>query len=587
MIDPLLSLAISVQSNKGVYALLLGSGISRAAGIPTGWEVVLDLIRKVATAEGADCEPDPAAWYEAKAGQRPDYATLLGDIGKSQPERMQLLRSYFEPNEDEREQGLKVPTPAHKAIAELVVGGYIRVIVTTNFDRLMEQALEAAGVVPTVLSTADAIVGAIPLVHQSCTILKVHGDYLDPRIKNTPDELGVYEPSVDRLLDQIFDEYGLIVCGWSAEWDTALRAAIVRCPIRRFTTYWTAVGQLRDAAKQLIECRRAQLATILNADAFFTALAEKIEALVALGSSHPLSPKVAAETVKRYLVDERYRIRLHDLCTEESDKVHHVLSDGNFPVDPSISWDGPSLRQRVLTYETVTETLRTMLVTGCYWDGGEYQRMWADCLERVAQSPEDGAGSIHWLRLRAYLALVLLYSAGMAAVTADQYGTLACLLTKATVRQRGADLPIVQAIYTWSVMDQDGGDLFLNAKGHFTPLSEHLYSVLREDFRGLLPKDERYEECFDRFEYLLGLIHVDLSYNDQDPSPNGWGPVGAYRWRHRHTPQHRAMVKVENEAAAAGDGWQPLQAGLFGGSYQRFQKVKAAFDSFLVRLQWM
>src|SRR5437879_2506745 len=55
MIDPLVSLAFSVHSSKGAYALLLGSGVSRAAGIPTGWEVVLDLIRKVAKLEGEDC----------------------------------------------------------------------------------------------------------------------------------------------------------------------------------------------------------------------------------------------------------------------------------------------------------------------------------------------------------------------------------------------------------------------------------------------------------------------------------------------------------------------------------------------------
>lgn len=35
MIDPSLSLAISVQSNPGVFALLLGSGVSRSAGMPT------------------------------------------------------------------------------------------------------------------------------------------------------------------------------------------------------------------------------------------------------------------------------------------------------------------------------------------------------------------------------------------------------------------------------------------------------------------------------------------------------------------------------------------------------------------------
>ena len=42
-----LNLALSIYSNPGVYALLLGSGISRSAAIPTGWEIVNDLIAKL------------------------------------------------------------------------------------------------------------------------------------------------------------------------------------------------------------------------------------------------------------------------------------------------------------------------------------------------------------------------------------------------------------------------------------------------------------------------------------------------------------------------------------------------------------
>ena len=47
MIDPIHSLAFSIQANRGVYAVLVGSGVSRAANIPTGWEITLDLIRKL------------------------------------------------------------------------------------------------------------------------------------------------------------------------------------------------------------------------------------------------------------------------------------------------------------------------------------------------------------------------------------------------------------------------------------------------------------------------------------------------------------------------------------------------------------
>ena len=57
--------------------------------------------------------------------------------------------------------------------------------------------------------------GAPPLDHIRHMVFKVHGDYLDMRIRNTTTELSRYPREIDQLLDRIFDEYGLIVCGWS------------------------------------------------------------------------------------------------------------------------------------------------------------------------------------------------------------------------------------------------------------------------------------------------------------------------------------------------------------------------------------
>ena len=56
LIDPLLSLAVSMHAQKDVYAVLLGSGVSRSAQIPTGWEVVLDLASRLAAASGEHCK---------------------------------------------------------------------------------------------------------------------------------------------------------------------------------------------------------------------------------------------------------------------------------------------------------------------------------------------------------------------------------------------------------------------------------------------------------------------------------------------------------------------------------------------------
>jgi hypothetical protein len=42
--DATLSLAITLTNTKGATALLLGSGVFSAAGIPTGWGITLDLV---------------------------------------------------------------------------------------------------------------------------------------------------------------------------------------------------------------------------------------------------------------------------------------------------------------------------------------------------------------------------------------------------------------------------------------------------------------------------------------------------------------------------------------------------------------
>ena len=166
MIDPVHSLAFSIQASPGVYAVLVGSGVSRAAGIPTGWEVTLDLIRKLAELHdktfGSD--PDnPERWYKKKFEKDADYADLLDELAETPAERQQLLRGYWEPNDRERDEGEKKPTAAHRAIAALAAQGFIKVIITTNFDRLVETALTDAGVVPTVLSSPRSGSGCTPV----------------------------------------------------------------------------------------------------------------------------------------------------------------------------------------------------------------------------------------------------------------------------------------------------------------------------------------------------------------------------------------------------------------------------------------
>src|SRR3546814_12247823 len=103
--DPRTQLAFSVYENKGVFAVLLGSGLSRSAEIPTGWEITLDLVRRVAIAQGIDEQTDWATWYRDKMGQEPKYSVLLEEVASSTDERRAIMHRNRETNDQDSEEG--------------------------------------------------------------------------------------------------------------------------------------------------------------------------------------------------------------------------------------------------------------------------------------------------------------------------------------------------------------------------------------------------------------------------------------------------------------------------------------------------
>ena len=266
-----------MHAAPGVYAVLVGSGMSSAAGIPTGWQVVQDLIRKVALAEGVDpseVEHQPEEWWAAQGRPEPRYDALLPGLAPTDAARQALLRRYFELLAD----GTQVqPTAGHHALAALAATGRVRVILTTNFDRLIERALDQAGVAPQVIASSGAISGMTPMVHAPTTVIKLHGDYLSLGLRNTPEELASYPEEIKTLLARVFDEYGLLIMGWSAEYDTALVEALESAPSRRYPTFWASFhGDLKEPARRLIAQRQACVIDTAGADEFLEDLVQKV-----------------------------------------------------------------------------------------------------------------------------------------------------------------------------------------------------------------------------------------------------------------------------------------------------------------------
>ncbi|HLH03269.1 MAG TPA: SIR2 family protein [Bryobacteraceae bacterium] len=587
MLDPTLGLAVSLQQAKGVYALLLGSGISRSSGVPTGWEVVQDLIRRVARLHGED-PADPQDWFREKYGTEPDYSTLLAELAPSPAERTKLLQDYFEPNEKDREEGRKLPSAAHRSIAELVASGYIRVILTTNFDRLMERALAEVGIEPSVIGSTDAAKGAMPLVHARCTLIKVNGDYLDPRFKNTVDELNVYEPEMNQLLDRVFDDYGLIVCGWSSDWDTALRAAIERAPNRRFTTYWVTRGEVSERAAQLITLRSAIRLQVAGADEFFKELSDRTAALALLAETDPLSAKVAVARAKQYLPEPRHRIRLYDLVNGQTEHVVHRTALQYFPTgQSSITTD--AFLDRLHRYDSELDILLQLVVALTFFGQPEQtQELLIRVFRRVTEE-SSGSGMTLWIEMQRYPAVRLFYAVGLAAIAANQYGIIGRIahLTRRD-RHTGEEYKAITRLQDHSAVARNVQPQAFGCKEH-TPLSNHLFNTLRNVFRDYLSSETEYAEAFDWFEYLICLLSLDaklsLAAAREMATSNSrdvfrfWVPVGRFGWNHSNVRQDTTKR----------DGQYPpkvkacFAAGIFGdfqteSQMEKYDAVKALVD---------
>lgn len=576
LIDPLLSLSLSLNSNKGIYAILLGSGISNAAGIPTGWEIVIDIIKKVAKLHGEDCAADPESWYLSKYGTAANYSILLNEVAKSPGERRNLLSTYFVPSDEERSVNLKTSTKAHRAIASLVLSGHIKVILTTNFDSLMEDALREKGISPTIISTVDSIQGTLPIIHTSCTVIKLHGDYRDIRIKNTLDELQTYEEPMNTLIDRIFDEFGLIICGWSAEWDHALVSAIERCKSRRFTIYWCTRGIPQGNAKRLIDLRQAEPITIKDADSFFENVQDKVVTLEELNNPHPLSKKTAVASLKRYLPDPTQRIRFHDLVMGETEQLAESITDKHFSVDVRpVNKD--EFLQRVKAYESLSETLRSIFATGCYWGLDEQNYVWVKSLTRLANNWDIHGGITALLDLRLYPVVLVMYAGGIAAVAREKYMFVRELLTETKVSRSGCTYAGVFYLDPMSCFKETYK--FLPCVSQYTPVNQYIYKLLRTDLREILPFEQDFERAFDIFEYLAALLFLDQKV--KDPKYREWevSPYGSYAWKGYGGSNN--VLDFVSKGRSLGENWTVLKQSLFGGSMDRFEQLNEIHTKFL------
>lgn len=521
---------------------------------------------------------DPEKWWEANSTEPLGYSALLAAAAPKPASRQAMLAGYFEP-EDGEDNNSKGPTAAHRAIAQLVKRGSIRVILTTNFDRLTERALQEVGISPQVVHRTDQIDAIQPLAHSQVTVFKLHGDYADLEQRNTVDELETYPEAQQRMLERVLDEYGLIVCGWSGDWDTALVRAIAGTRSRRYPMFWSHYGRLGEEARRLTAQHSAVVIEGKSEDELFTGLVQQVEALGRTAVA-PISRDAAVVRLKRALPDPVRRIELFDLVDQEATRiVNHATADHR-PIHASSEPEAADVFSNSLRgYRADSDVLLHLLANGVFHDDGTHDELWHRAVTRLVRMRDTTPSPYLQVleALRHVPALLATWTIGVASILSDRQE----LLAKALSRPLWA--------YPHSGHPRRGPAWFLNphgilhAAGLHTmhraengnkliyPQSNWLKETLREPFLIVEPSDSAYREACSRFEFLASMIAMDT---DQpafaDPRAgeflldSTWGYDGNGL---------AAIVKAELTGT-----WPLLNAGAFGGELARAETALSALS---------
>jgi SIR2-like domain len=567
------ALALSLHHSPGVHAILVGSGLSRAAGIPTGWEITLDLVRRLAVLDGVTEQADWAQWYLAKYAKEPSYSELLRDLAKTTSERRTILQSYIDARAGD---DMRKPTRAHQAIAQLAASNIVRVVITTNFDRLIENAMREAGVEPTIIASDDAVVGATPLVHAKCTVIKVHGDYLDARIKNTDAELEAYSPAMNGLLDQVFDNFGLLVVGWSGEWDTALRDAIQRAPSRRYPFYWAARGEPGARAQDLLTQRGGRSFPIADADSFFVKLHETLEALRQASRPHPLSVEMAIALVKRYCRDDKFAMEWAEFLRDEVEKFRRHAAGLNH--DPFPKPENERMNEIVNSFMAHTELLRRACLICGRWGTSEANRAVGIAIQSLSFASESLAGDSAYTRLRESGASICFYwnMAGLLGRDPIDWAAVHALQKLKLRDLNGAkDAVMVLPFHSYQV----NWKFLKNLERSHEPMSAFLAQSFAAEARDIAVTEARGEELFDRTELIIALeyAHQRVQSGSRFGMPTG-----------RFVPKNRGQWlddELEKVAALSNDD-RFFKAGLMGGGQAYAASTIKEIRQWLPQLGW-
>jgi len=330
---------------------------------------------------------------------------------------------------------------------------------------------------------------------------------------------------------------------------------------------------------------KAEQIPIESANKFFTQLLEKVKALRDIEKPHPLTLPLAIATTKKYLSEDKYRIKLYDFESEEVQRIYCNFSSERFVnVENNLTKD--TFQKRLQEYKKSLAILVGILNTIIYFAKGKHSDLITMTMERLIPQ-NSNLQEIH--SFNRFPLLILTYSIGIIALERKNYKDLAALLLCSHFKDNDEKKHIIEIINSERVFTSKWIKwlpTYPDKNIPHTPVSDYLHSYMREIVNTYLPNDKKYEDFFDIFEYLTGLIYLDIM--NEGTSINTGSTIGRFAWK-RGTPFKREGLPksiegfIEN-GLNQGDKWPLLKVGFFNGSIERFKKCREAYENLLKKI---
>ena len=250
--NAIVSLTATALPNEKRYILLCGAGVSKDAGVPTGWEIMLNTANHIRMAN-ADCNlhEDVETWFKNSEYKDWTYSELLSKVFPTTIAQQEYLSEHLE----NKEIGL-----SHTLIAQLAKKGIIKAIITTNFDKYIEKALDKENLSYQVISSNEDLITSEPLaLCKKLRIYKPHGTIGVGAIRNTPADLQTFPDEFANELKKVISEHGLIILGYAGNEDDKALLDIIETSNfygrQVYPTYWVNPSRPSGRMKNILENR--------------------------------------------------------------------------------------------------------------------------------------------------------------------------------------------------------------------------------------------------------------------------------------------------------------------------------------------